>query len=165
MTTEFAVVAQPVGADEVLAEVHPQPAKREAVGLLAELASPLEKVFLYLVLSLIIGGIAYALFVIGGTAGANYQKGLNLAHHAYASRRTSANVSPVYILQLSRAYDAVALKGAALFLGYVIVVLGCIFVLKGVEASYRLRLANAAAKSALETSSPGLVLIRALGFS
>src|SRR5262249_35805651 len=52
-----------------------------------------------------------------------------------------------------------ATKMAALWLGFVVVTFGCLFVLKGVEASYQLSIAKGEDKSAFATSSPGLVLI------
>ena len=123
------------------------------------LASPFEKIFLYAVLTLIVTGMAYALATVGRTAGANYGLGLRIARRVFVRDQQSSGLSLAYVLQLSRAYDFVIVKSAALFLGYTVVVVGCMFVLKGVEASYRLQLARAATRSTLETSSPGLVLI------
>jgi len=50
-------------------------------------------------------------------------------------------------------------KCIALVMAYVLVVLGCVFVVQGIRAYYHLTVEHAKVKSALQTSSPGLVLI------
>jgi hypothetical protein len=81
-----------------------------------------------------------------------------------AARRLSeqpqlASTSLEYVFALSRAQDAAQMKAVALWLGFVVITFGCFFVLKGVEANYRLSFSKSTTRSALSTSSPGLVLI------
>jgi tellurite resistance protein TehA-like permease len=52
-------------------------------------------------------------------------------------------------------------RTAALFLSFVLVLLGSLFVLTGIEAAYKLSLDLGEKKGALETASPGLVLVTA----
>lgn len=64
-----------------------------------------------------------------------------------------------FSLQAARAQDMLFLKGTALLLAYAIVVVGCLFVLRGIRAYYDLKINTPDWSSALKTSSPGLVLI------
>src|SRR5690606_32919711 len=54
-------------------------------------------------------------------------------------------------------------RTAALFLSFVLVILGSLFVLTGIEVAYRMSLELGEKKAALETASPGLVLVTAGG--
>ena len=101
---------------------------------------------------------------------------------SYGLWRTASNVS--YIHSIAMASDGKAMKEGvtpklavaiasysasyesamfnrlfALLLSYIIVFVGCIFVIGNQIAYYQLRLEHLQNKSALETSSPGLVLI------
>jgi hypothetical protein len=52
-------------------------------------------------------------------------------------------------------------RTAALFLSFVLVLLGSLLVLTGIEAAYKMSLDLGEKKAALETASPGLVLVTA----
>ncbi|MDF1800541.1 MAG: hypothetical protein P1V81_15290 [Planctomycetota bacterium] len=65
----------------------------------------------------------------------------------------------LFALNASRAQDMLFFKGAALIIGFAMVLFGCLFVLTGIQQSYKLSISQGESKSALKTSSPGLVLI------
>jgi flagellar basal body-associated protein FliL len=69
------------------------------------------------------------------------------------------NLMLAYLTSSSDYEAALFVKSIALVTAYVLVVLGCLFVLQGTQAFYRLGLRHGEIRSALQTSSPGLVLI------
>jgi hypothetical protein len=80
-----------------------------------------------------------------------------------AAKMQSGPMTPgmfaVYSLNLTLAQDGLAMRYAAMFLSFIIVVAGCMFVVSGARASYGVRIEHASFKGALATASPGLVLI------
>ena len=137
-----------------------------------------EKAFLYVLLSTILLGLGYTLNQALFEAKENYGAGLGIAERYInqylpadgsegakdgavdvESRTFRPDITLLYTLQLSRANTADTIKIAALFLGFFTVAVGCLFVLYGAEAYYRLRVSQREVRSSLETSSPGLVLI------
>jgi uncharacterized membrane protein len=118
-----------------------------------------EKVFLYVLLGAVLVSLMAVFVVTGQQAQADYRAGMQ-STHADARPSFSPSVGLMFLLQLARARDAAVVKLSALFLAYLVVILGCLFVLKGVEAAFQLRLRGVhGMDSALKTSSPGLVLI------
>jgi hypothetical protein len=97
----------------------------------------------------------------------NFQEGLELSKETYEkiannpeSTAYRPDVSLLYAFQFSRALEAAHIRTATVILGTLIVCLGCIVVVYGVEASYQLTVnPQTDSKSSLSTSSPGLVLI------
>jgi uncharacterized membrane protein YjgN (DUF898 family) len=64
------------------------------------------------------------------------------------------------VLSLSRAYDFAVLKTSGMFLGYGLIMLGSIFVLRRQQDTYELDLGSAeAGRLILRSSSPGLIVI------
>ena len=123
-----------------------------------------EKSGIYIVLLLILIGLGFSLWSGLKRSFENYARGIVYAEKASGSVSVTdpafrPDVSMLYILQYSRAMTADATKSSALYLGFVVVLVGCLFVLYGVEAFYSLKVQQKEIKSALETSSPGLVLI------
>ncbi len=57
--------------------------------------------------------------------------------------------------------DMISLRSAVLFVGFLALMLGCVLVLKGVEATYNLKLTDGSNEATITTASPGLVLITA----
>jgi TRAP-type C4-dicarboxylate transport system permease small subunit len=121
------------------------------------------RIALYVVLTLILLFLGGMLLFGVQSANANYGKGIALAEQYYTDHKDRADVRPdlslLYTQQNSRAQDQIFIKASALFMGYVVVVIGCLFVLKGIEAAYELSVHRAELESALKTTSPGLVLI------
>jgi hypothetical protein len=101
------------------------------------------------------------------TQESNFQQGADLAKETFEkvasspdSRAYRPDVALLYTFQFSRALEAAHIKTAAIILGTLIVCLGCIVVVYGVEASYQLTVnPKTPSPSSLTTSSPGLVLI------
>lgn len=63
------------------------------------------------------------------------------------------------ILSLTRALDAAIVKTSALFLGYVLVFTGALYILRIATAHYRLSVKSGRTAGNLDTSSPGLVML------
>lgn len=139
-----------------------QPAPKEAI------VEPLEKVVLYVLLA----GFVVGMFIFLGnelsTQERNFEQGANLAKEVFQKVESVPNstayrpdVALLYSFQFSRALEAAHIKTAAVILGTLIVCLGALVVVYGVEASYQITVNTsvAANPSTLTTSSPGLVLI------
>jgi hypothetical protein len=159
--TEFALpgAVEPPGP-QVAADSSRPAADQER---LAVRATDAERVFLgALVVALLTGVAAWLVFGhLDSTS--NYRDGIEMAQ-TYFSRHSHddgfrPDLSLLYVMSLARASDAQFTKASALFLAYLVILLGSLFTLKGIQAAYRLRVAGAGKVSALETSSPGLVLI------
>jgi hypothetical protein len=63
------------------------------------------------------------------------------------------------MLAYNRAFGAAIIKTSALFLGYLLVFTGVLFVLRSSEVAYSLALEVKDSKGTLQTTSPGLVII------
>ncbi|RKG95171.1 hypothetical protein [Corallococcus carmarthensis] len=64
-----------------------------------------------------------------------------------------------HIALMSGPQDVLTMRHITVFLGFVVVVIGAMFTLTGIEAAYQLRLKGVRTATTLKTSSPGLVLI------
>lgn len=62
-------------------------------------------------------------------------------------------------ISYARALDFAIAKTTALTMGFVLIFLGALYVLRAGEAEYGLTVGNSAVKSSLQTSSPGLVMV------
>jgi hypothetical protein len=62
-------------------------------------------------------------------------------------------------ISYARALDFAIAKTTALTMGFVLIFLGALYVLRVGEAEYGLTVGNSAVKSSLQTSSPGLVMV------
>jgi hypothetical protein len=116
-----------------------------------ERAEPLD-VRLFLVVSVILALLVF-LFVVGVTA----------QWQAYHSGITKALAAPVTdhaaVLSYARALDAAIVETSALFLGYLLVFTGALYVLRIATSHYRLNIKSGKNSGSLQTSSPGLVII------
>jgi hypothetical protein len=65
-----------------------------------------------------------------------------------------------FAAQISVLQDLLFLRFAGMFLSTALILVGCCFVLTGIEVALRLDGTTNGAKVALQTSSPGLVLFR-----
>jgi hypothetical protein len=119
------------------------------------------KTYIYVVLAATIALIAVFFYTFVNQSSANYTKGITAADKMSAPGLGTdfLAISMPAIMQFSRARDAFVLEISVFLLGFIIVALGGMFVLAGVEAAYQLRVENDKVKTALETSSPGLVMI------
>jgi hypothetical protein len=63
------------------------------------------------------------------------------------------------ILDFTRALDAAIIKTSALFLGYLLVFTGALYVLRIATAQYQLNIKSGRNSGHLQTSSPGLVIL------
>lgn len=109
-----------------------------------------EKCFVYLVVVAVLVAFHLALSGMAADVRTTYDAGLTLA-----VQRQESSV----LFALAGAKSIVGFKVLALYVAALIVALGTLFVLKGVEANYQLRAEKAGTGAALETSSPGLVMI------
>jgi magnesium-transporting ATPase (P-type) len=81
-----------------------------------------------------------------------YQEGINAA----LAEGTKDHAA---ILSYNRALGAAIVKTSALFLGYLLVFTGALYVLRKASAAYRLSTKASGFEGTLQTSSPGLVII------
>jgi uncharacterized membrane protein len=102
-----------------------------------------------LILLLVLGLLVWSL----GAQLTNYRR-------AIEAELASPKIDHAIILSYSRALDFAAVKTCSLFLGFVLVFLGAIYLLQNSAITYSLALEHEnAGKVALATSSPGLVMI------
>ncbi len=85
----------------------------------------------------------------------NYAAGIALAQQSGAGPESVS-----LILVYSRAWDFAVTKTVSLFLGYMVLYTGALYVLRSADTSYELTVSQGSQQSAsLKTSSPGLVLV------
>lgn len=83
-----------------------------------------------------------------------------ILEHARGIQTCGENVM-AFEIALAPFRSLAIVRAAALFLSFVLVVLGSLFVLVGIEAAYKVSASRGEAKATLETTSPGLVLATA----
>ncbi|HXU36934.1 MAG TPA: hypothetical protein VN937_11275 [Blastocatellia bacterium] len=83
----------------------------------------------------------------------NYSAGIS------AALKDSVNPNHAIILTYSRAWDFAVVKISSIFLAFCLILIGALYVLRVALASYSLSVEGANAKGALETGSPGLVML------
>jgi len=106
---------------------------------------------LFLVVSLILIAIT-ALFVAGLFAQwRSYHGGLQVA--------LTPPVDHGAALSYARGLDAAIVKSSALFLGYLLVFTGALYVLRSATAGFKLSVQTGTQSGTLQTASPGLVII------
>jgi hypothetical protein len=81
----------------------------------------------------------------------NYDKGVTTALHA-------SETPHVVVLAYSRSWDVAVNKTASMFLGFVLIFIGALYVLRSADTHFALTV-EGKSKGSLETSSPGLVMI------
>ncbi|AKJ03290.1 Hypothetical protein AA314_04916 [Archangium gephyra] len=118
-----------------------------------------EKLFVYIIVAAVIAFILVAVGWFSARAVETYADAANAAQGAYTDRSISPQDALTYRLLFARAQDATLVKGGALLLSFLVVILGVLMVLEGSKAFYKLNVEGGGKKSALETSSPGLVMI------
>jgi hypothetical protein len=79
----------------------------------------------------------------------------NLVNDALAAKP----VDPSAVLSYARALDAAIIKTSGLFLGYLLVFTGALYVLRIATSHYRLNIKSGRHSGNLQTSSPGLVML------
>ena len=106
--------------------------------------------------------VAVLLLVTLGSAWATYHQERryeNLARQADVHRAEDFRWALAFEGQLAVVQDLLVLRFAGIFLSTALILVGCCFVLTGIEAAFDLDGGARDAKVALRTSSPGLVLI------
>lgn len=107
----------------------------------------------------LIRAVAATLFALGLLTAAC----LHFQWQEYGSAITHALAQAVpdnsAALSFGRALDAAVVKTSSLALGFSVVFLGALYVLRTATAAYKMNVADGAVKGALETSSPGLVMV------
>jgi len=137
-----------------------QPVEAEQPVAGVPLTSAWEQKALYTVLTLTLVATMILLIFAARISHADYAGVMNLVEHGAGDGHRASSAGELTFAFLSaRAWDAFALRGGALILSFLTVLTGALFVLKGVQSTYNLRLAGKGLRSTLETSSPGLVMI------
>lgn len=90
--------------------------------------------------------------------------GLVMQYHTYRDAIARAGTAGCTIdhasmISHARALDFAISKTTALTMGFVLIFLGALYVLRAGEAAYGLTAGNSAMRSSLQTSSPGLVMV------
>lgn len=107
---------------------------------------------IFLIVSAIVA-ILMSLFVLGlMTQWQSYHAGINAALDDPIKDHAA-------ILSYNRALDAAIVKTSALFLGYLLVFTGALYVLRSASVTYRVGMKTEGYEGTLQTSSPGLVII------
>lgn len=138
-----------------------QPRSRVPLDTRAVLFQGFEKTAVYLICVAVLALAGYAL-----------DRNLTTADQVYSSvldsvRKASETEGVMDRDQLTTAVAVIAmrdmslLRSTVLFVGFIVILMGCVFVLKGVEAMYKLRLNTGERQATFSTASPGLVLITA----
>jgi hypothetical protein len=132
------------------------PLRREA-RLDAGLIGLLEKRVLFVMSALLFVGLSLFTVIAYRSEATFYSEILN---HARKAGTCAENVM-AFEVALAPFRSLAIVRTAALFLSFVLVLLGSLFVLTGIEVAYRMSLELGEKKAALETASPGLVLVTA----
>ena len=83
----------------------------------------------------------------------NYRDGIDLA------LADPMDVNHASVVTYSRAWDFAVAKTSALFLSYLLIFAGAMYVLRTGETNFELRAETAEVKGALSSSSPGLIMV------
>jgi uncharacterized membrane protein len=105
---------------------------------------------LFAIVGLILTLLSVLFVVALWTVQKNYNKGMTIA---------VAQSCHVAILSYARGLDAAFIKTSALYLGFLLVFTGALYVLRIATAHYRLNVKSGKHSGSLDTSSPGLVII------
>jgi len=118
-----------------------------------------ERIIIYLALLVVIGAILFGLYELVRQSASMYGFGIEIARDAAKSGVGKPSPMVRRIFLVATAHQLVSFKAMAFGISAVIAVLGALFVLTGVQASYRLGGQSQDLKGSLQTSSPGLVLV------
>jgi uncharacterized membrane protein len=116
------------------------------------------KYYLILDLALLLIVLGVAIFVF---------RLLNSSVHTQISTYTGAadiaakspDHGPELVLDFTRAMDAAIVKSTVIFMGFVVTLLGAMYVLRAATATFSLEVKSGDQTSTLNTSSPGLVMV------
>jgi len=111
-----------------------------------------ERISLYIVIIIVMILMSLTIYFTLTQSSSQYEKGIDLA----ANGRV---FDSMMILVTCKSMDQSVLQFIAIALGFCIALIGCLFVLSGIQANYKLLLSEKSYRSSLETTSPGLVLI------
>lgn len=87
--------------------------------------------------------------------------GLGIQIHTYLVEigKATQKADTSSILSFTRAMDAAIMKTSALFLGYLLIFTGALYILRIATAHYQLSVTSGNRAGSLDTSSPGLVMV------
>jgi|GEM_PF-4228707 len=110
-------------------------------------------------LAVVAAAVVAALGWILYSSHTSYGIGLDLVREAATTKGYDPTSAARRIFFLSSGQQVTAFKVAAFGISALLALVGGVFILNGAEASYRLGLSHGGIRSALETTSPGLVII------
>ena len=136
----------------------PATAQAPANGQPADRETAREPLFTHALFRIVTALLGFQIVLLGGNLWfqfRNYATGIRLAEQAGA---TADIVS--LILIYSRAWDFAVTKTSALFLGFVVIYLGALYVLRSADSAYEVTLNQGPQPGAsLRSSSPGLLMV------
>jgi hypothetical protein len=106
--------------------------------------------------------VAAAVYASLAFVNQNYKFNGLLIHsaHMHQTGQMSSSEFAAYTANIAVAQEMVGLRFAAMYLSFAIVAAGCVMIVAGFQASYRLSVKLTRSKlTTLETSTPGLVMI------
>ncbi len=107
--------------------------------------------YIFGIMTLILAFLSVLLYQNLNAQRANYRDGIAIA--------LGDPIDHAAALTYARASDAAVMKLSALFLGFLLIFTGALYVLRNATAQYRLRAKGAGHSGGLQTSSPGLVVV------
>ena len=114
---------------------------------------------LFKVVSVILVFIAMLLVTGLGIQTASYWGGLRAATAAGSVDAPVDRTDHAAVITYARGLGAAFVKTSSLFLGFILIFTGTLYVLRTTEAVYKLQVSGGKAQSILQTTSPGLVIV------
>ena len=150
-TVVVAPIVDPSAAKDV---VHEAAREQRAARLTDHLETAAEvrlDWFIFTIMTLILGFLSILLYQNLIAQRTNYREGINIA--------LGEPIDHAAALTYARASDAAVMKLSALFLGFLLIFTGALYVLRNATAQYKLRAKGVGHSGGLQTSSPGLVVV------
>lgn len=117
-----------------------------------------EKIAVYLIA---VGVMAFGCHMLNGHIESSNGSHDIVIKEVMASGGGTAPLDVAGLTTLLTMREVSALRGAVIFVSFIFALMGCVLLLKGIEASIHMDLSGADTKALLKTASPGIVLILA----
>lgn len=121
-----------------------------------------DKIFLFSILTAVLIGIAGYIISDGLNQTSKHNKDVEFIRTRLQSPTLSPNEEAnllKFLVVTSGPQEVLFIRHVTVFLGFVVIFVGAMFVLTGIEVSYQLKMKRVRSATTLKTSSPGLVLI------
>ena len=150
-TVVVAPIVDPAAAKDVVHEVAREQRAARLTDHLETAAEVRLDWFIFTIMTLILGFLSVLLYQNLIAQRTNYREGITIA--------LGDPIDHAAALTYARASDAAVMKLSALFLGFLLIFTGALYVLRNATAQYKLRAKGVGHSGGLQTSSPGLVVV------